>query len=95
MIKKAKKTVAKRRVSKKVLERRAAAKELWLKPEKLQEELKIKIDELVLELAGKIKRETGTDVVVDINAPTIRIGIRFTDDTEDPAAPGGVQIGRC
>ncbi len=95
MIKRAKKTVTKRRVSKKVLGRRSAAKTLWLKPEKLQEELKILMDSLLKELVEKIKRETGEDVTLDINAPSLRIGIRFKDDAEDPTAPDGVQIGRC
>lgn len=95
MIKKAKKTVTKRRDNKKVLERQAAAKTLWLKPEKLQAELKILIDRLLIELVEKIKRETGTDCQLDINAPNIRIDIRFADDAENPTAPDGVQIGRC
>ncbi len=93
MIKKAKKTATKFMRTRK--ERQAAAKALWLTPEKLQAEIKILIDKLIFDLAKKIKRETGTDLFIDVNAPEIKIVIRFADDAEKPTEPGGVQIGRC
>lgn len=64
---------------------RAAAKALWLTNEKLASELKKEINEMLTSMANRIKKETGTDVQLNIDAPDIRIFIQFAD--ADTAAP--------
>ena len=72
-----KKTKKPKKPSRAVCER---AKADWLTPERLQSEMETQVDLLVDRLCKKIKAETRTDVVVDIQSENMRVMVQFADD---------------